>query len=179
VIPDSELILEHLDRKTSGGLTGSLSDAERADGVAFTRLVEDHLYWLMGASRWLDDAWWPHVVSGFFAAFPFPMRQIGSTLARRQVRQTLWLHGLGRHTLEEQKGFARRDLEAIAGKVGSGFLLGEKLSVYDFAVAGFLAGSLDNQPATWFSTLAREIPAVAAYAERVQAAVGVYGREKP
>ena len=46
-------------------------------------------------------------------------------------------------------------------------------------MAGFLAGSLDNQPATWFSTLAREVPNAAAYAERVQAAVGVYAREKP
>ena len=178
IVSDSELILEHLDRKTNGGLYGHLTPAERADGVAFTRLTEEHLYWTMVASRWLDDAWWPHIVSGFFAAFPFPLRQVGSMLARRQVRQTYYLQGLGRHTLEEQQGFARRDLEALAGKIGAGpFLLGEKLTAFDFGIAAFLAGAIDNTPPTWFTDVAREYTPLVEYAERVQAAVGAYCRE--
>ena len=52
-LADSELILEYLDEKTGGGLYGGLSDDERARGVAFTRLIEDHLYWILVASRWV------------------------------------------------------------------------------------------------------------------------------
>lgn len=58
LIPDSELILKHLDKKTNGGLFGNLTPQELATGTAFTRLAEDHLYWLMVASRWLNDGWY-------------------------------------------------------------------------------------------------------------------------
>jgi len=178
VIADSELILQHIDRKTNGGLYGHLSDEELADGYAFSRLVEEHLYWAVVASRWLDDAWWPNVASGFFGELPFPVRHIAPLLARRQVRQTYYQQGLGRHSLEEQKAFARRDLDALAKKVGDGpFLLGEKLTAFDFGIASLLAGALDNQPGTWMTAIAREFQPVVDYTERVQAAVGVYCRE--
>jgi glutathione S-transferase len=178
VIADSELILLHLDRKTNGGLYGHLSDEELADGVAFTRLVEEHLYWTMVAARWLDDSWWPNITAGFFASMPFPVRQLVPALARRQVRQTYRLQGLGRHTLDEQKEFARRDVDALVKKVGAGpFLLGEKLTVFDFGIASLLAGALDNQPPTWATAVIREFAPIVDYTERVQAAVGAYCRD--
>jgi glutathione S-transferase len=179
IIADSELILQHLDRKTNGGLYGHLSDEELADGVAYTRLVEEHLYWTMVASRWLDDEWWPNIKSGFFGSMPFPMRQLAPAMARREVRRTYHLQGLGRHTLEEQKDFTRRDLDAISKKVGEGpYLLGEKLTAFDFGIASLLAGAIDNQPGTWFTAVAREFQPVVDYAERVQAATGAYCRER-
>lgn len=178
IVADSELILQYLDQKTGGGLYGHLSDTELADGLAFTRLTEEHLYWTLVASRWLDDEWWPNIVSGFFAAMPFPIRHIAPVLARRQVRQTYDLQGLGRHTLEEQKGFTRRDLDALAKKVGAGpFLLGDKLTAFDFGIASFLAGALDNTPDSWMTTIAREYQPVVDYTERVQATVGAHCRE--
>ena len=178
VVADSELILEYLDQKTGGGLYGHLTDTEIADGRAFTRLTEEHLYWAMVASRWLDDEWWPNIVTGFFASMPFPIRHIAPVVARRQVRQTLFLQGLGRHTQEEQEGFTRRDLDAIAKKVGDGpFLLGDKLTAYDFGIASFLAGTIDNQPATRMGVITREYTSLVDYAERVQATVGAYCRE--
>ncbi len=179
VIADSELILQHLDARTNGGLYGKLSDAQQADGVAFSRLAEEHLYWIGVASRWLDDDWFPHIARGFFGTMPMPVRWIAPRLARREVRRTYHLQGLGRHTLDEQKGFARRDLDAIARKVGERpFLLGDEVNAHDFAVAALIAGFLDNQPATWASAVIREFPTVVDYVERVQATVGVYARAK-
>ena len=61
-IPDSELIAEHLERKTGGSVYAGLDDRQRAEGVALARLCEDHLYGLGVASRWLDDHGWPHAV---------------------------------------------------------------------------------------------------------------------
>jgi hypothetical protein len=43
----------------------------------------------------------------------------GTLIARRQVRQTYHLHGLGRHTLEEQQRFAEKDMKAIADTVAA------------------------------------------------------------
>ena len=106
------------------------------------------------------------------------MRQLVPAMARRQVRQTYYLQGLGRHTPEEQKDFARLDLAAIEKKLGDGpYLLGEKLTVFDFGIASLLAGTLDNQLGTWATALVKEFQPVVDYAGRVQAAVGVYSRE--
>jgi glutathione S-transferase len=69
-IADSELILEYLDAKADGRLYGDVSDQEHATGLAFTRLIEDHLYWMVVASRWLDDDWFHNVREGFFSNLP-------------------------------------------------------------------------------------------------------------
>jgi glutathione S-transferase len=177
-IPDSELITEYLERKTGGRVYAGLSDEQRARGVALARLCEDHLYWLGVASRWLDDHWWPNVVAGFFGFVPAVARPLVAAAARRQVARTYHLHGLGRHTLEEQKGFARRDLEALSATVpGEGFLFGDRPGIFDFTVAGMMAGFYDQQPSSWFTDLAADYPALRDYAERVQSAVGVWGRQ--
>ncbi len=178
IVPDSELILEYLDRKTDGALFAGLTPQEKAVGTAFTRLAEDHLYWTGVASRWLDDEWFPVVKRDFFESFlPRPLSGIVAALARRDVRRTYHLHGLGRHTLEEQAGFARRDLEAIAAQTSTaGYIAGARRTPYDFAVASMLAGFLDNRPATWLTRLAEDVPGVRDYAEKIQAETQVYCR---
>lgn len=177
-LADSELIAEYLDRRTAGGVFGRYSRAEKSLGWAMTRLAEEHLYWIIVASRWLDDAWWPNVVEGFFGEIPALLRPVVTHFARRQVEQTYHLHGLGRHSLEEQKGFAHRDLEALAGAIGSAdFLMGDSPGYFDFAVASILAGIYDNRPGTWLTTLAESYPDLRNYADRVQSEQGVFGRE--
>ena len=52
-LADSELILEHIDEITQGGVYKGLSAKDHAVGVALSRLIDDHLYWIMVASRWL------------------------------------------------------------------------------------------------------------------------------
>ncbi len=177
-IADSELIFEFLDEKTQGGLFGNLSAADKAQGTAFTRLSEDHLYWMIVASRWLDDDWWPNIVKGFFSGIPAIVRGFVTTMARKQVRQTYDLHGLGRHTRAEQEGFARRDLQAISDAIeGRSYIVGQQMSAYDFVVAGMLSGALDHQPSSWVTQIANEFPELQRYADGIQEEVGVFGRQ--
>jgi glutathione S-transferase len=177
VIADSELILCRLDEMSQGRLYSGLTPQQMGEGYAFTRLAEDHLYWLMVSSRWLEDGWFPNIVEGFFGFVPSLLRGFASSAARREVRKTLNLHGLGRHTREEQAGFLRRDLAAISDTVKDGrFIVGEDMTAFDFAIAALLAGLMDNKPETWVSQIASEYPELSAYAERVQEKTGVYGR---
>ena len=177
-IPDSELILEYLDNKTDGGLYGNLSPDEYARGMAYTRLAEDHLYWIMVASRWLDDSWFPNIIQGFFGAFPPLIRSMIAKLARSQVRKTYELQGLGKHSLEEQSGFARRDFQALSDAlIEHSYIVGDRLTVFDFTVASLLAGIYDNQPATWVTHIASDFPDLRDYAERIQRELLVYGRQ--
>lgn len=177
-IADSELIAEFLDNHTSGKVYAGLCPVQKAQGVTLARLAEDHLYWLMVASRWLDDDWWPHVVDGFFGFVPGILRPLASGMARRQVAKTYDLHGLGRHSLEEQQGFARRDLAALADIVPrAGFLFGDRPGIFDFTVAAMMAGIYDNQPGTWVTELAQSHGGLREYTEQVQETVGVWGRK--
>ncbi len=177
-IADSELIAEYLDEKTEGRVYAGLDATQRSQGLALARLAEDHFYWIMVASRWLDDDWWPNVVQGFFGFVPGIIRPLATSAARKQVRKTYHLQGLGRHSLEEQRDFARRDLEAMAGAVpDQGFLFGEQPNIYDFTLAGMMAGVYDNQPATWVTQMAQEFQGLRDYTERVQQTVGVWGRQ--
>lgn len=176
-IADSELIFEKLNEMSQGKLYGDLTPQEKAVGFAFTRLAEDHLYWLMVGSRWLDDDWFPNVVSGFFGFVPGFIRGFAARSAQKGVRATLHLHGLGRHTHEEQEGFLRRDLEAIADVVSAeNYIVGGRLTAFDFVVAGMLSGLMDNEPATWVSEIANGYPALRHYLERIQSEVGVSGK---
>lgn len=180
VIADSELILEYLDNKTGGKLYGALTPLEKGKGTAFLRLAEDHLYWMIVASRWLDDAWFKTVQRDFFGAFPAPVGWLVSKMARRQMRRTYNLHGLGRHTHAEQVTLLKADLAALAGQVSSeGYIAGERLTVYDFGVGSMLAAGMDNQPPTWVSEIANQYEDLRTYIERVQSGTGVYCREDP
>lgn len=175
-LADSELILQYVDRLTEGKLYGALSPRERGEGFAWSRLAEDHLYWLGVASRWLDDTWFPNIVREFFAFVPAILRPFAAGAARRQVAKTLHLHGLGRHTLAEQKEFARRDLQALSdGLEADRYIVGQRMTVFDFTIASMLSGFMDNRPDTWFSSIANEYAVLRQYLERIQAEVGVHG----
>ncbi len=93
-LADSELIFERINELSGGRLYEGLTPVEKARGMAFTRLAEDHLYWLMVASRWLDDAWFPNVVRDFFGFVPALIRGLAAGSARKQVAKTLDLQGL-------------------------------------------------------------------------------------
>jgi glutathione S-transferase len=178
IIPDSEIILQYLDQKTGGGLFGHLTPDEIGVGTAYARLAEDHLYWIMVASRWLDEDWFPNVKQGFFGNLKWPLSAIVPGVALRTVKKTYNLHGLGRHTLEEQRGFLQRNIDAIKGRLDTrDYIASDRLTAFDFAVASMLAGAMDNKPDTWVSKMLNQEPVLQAYTERVQSDVGVYCRE--
>ena len=148
-----------------------------AVGLAFTRLSEDHLYWLGVASRWLDENWFANIVDGFFGFVPGLIRGFASRSAQKEVRQTLRLQGLGRHTLEQQKGFARRDLQAISDIVSrQHYIVGGRLTVFDFVVARPLSGFMDNEPPTWSSDIANSYPNLREYVDRVENEIRFRGK---
>ena len=177
VLADSELIVYHLDELTQGRFTSALSPQQNAHGIALTRLAEEHLYWMIVASRWLDDAWWPNVVKGFFDIAPWPLNHLVAKIARRQVRQTYHLQGLGRHSDAEQHALAHKNFKALNDSLDpAGFLFGNQPTLYDFGITGILAGIYDQTPPTWINKIAEDYPDLRDYADRVQATVGVYGR---
>ena len=74
-------------------------------------------------------------------------------------------------------GVPNCDLQALEDAVPeNGFLFGDEPCIFDFTVAGMMAGAFDNQPPTWASTIVQDYKRLRAYTERVQSTVGVFGR---
>ena len=60
-IGDSSLIIEHLKATRGIDPDAGLSDRERAEALALQRMFEDHFYYVLMYSRWLDPEGWASV----------------------------------------------------------------------------------------------------------------------
>ncbi|MGH8761070.1 MAG: glutathione S-transferase family protein, partial [Burkholderiales bacterium] len=86
----------------------------RAVAWAAEKMCEEHLYFALVATRWLDDANFAKGPMHFFKAVPKPFRPIVQSLVRRKVEKTLKLQGFGRHTQAERDALAIADINALA-----------------------------------------------------------------
>lgn len=169
VVADSEFIFDYLQMRYGIDLEAGLTSQERGIGRAATRLAEEHLYWLLVASRWLDDAVWPVTQAVFFADLPWPMRRIVARFARRNVMSQLHQHGVGRHNAIESQALADADLAALAGLVDNSlFVAGDHFSRHDAAVYSVLVNIIKMEPAGWLTRAARSYPALRSYCCRVE-----------
>lgn len=140
---DTSLIIAHL--KASRGIDpdAALDAAARAQAVMLQRVFEDHLYFAIVYSRWIDPEGWRCMREPLSQLFPAPLRAFVGPTARRRVRRQLLEQGTGRHSRDEVYALAQEDLEAASTCLGDRyFFLGEQLSTIDAVAYGFLANIL-------------------------------------
>jgi glutathione S-transferase len=136
---DTSLIIQYLKSKYGDPLDKQLTLDQRALGVALQRMLEEHLYFAMTYSRWVDPNYYPAFIGTIFGKLPVFAKLFVPALVRRQVRKQLWQQGTGRHTPEEVYQFGIEDINACGQILGSKtFLFGEKPSSYDVILYAFL-----------------------------------------
>ena len=167
-IADSELILRHLKDAGQFRLDDRLTAAQKGQCVAVTRLVEDHLYWLLVDDRWLNDDVWPILKDNFFAGLPPVVKSIVPAIVRKQIRKTLYAHGLGRHSPDEREHFAERDIEALDALLGDKpYMTGETICSVDATVYGILGSIYYPAFDSRLKRIALGHPNLAAYCDRI------------
>lgn len=78
---------------------------------------------------------------------PTPLNYIMSWIVSHHLCQSLWSHGIGRHSREEIYSIAERDLRAVSQVLGTKkFLMGSKPCLLDAAVFGLVSVFLWNVP---------------------------------
>lgn len=143
VVADSTFIRFHLESKHGVNFDKGLSPAERGAAWAFEKMCEDHLYWAVLQSRWMDDENFDKGPRHFFDRVPRPLRPLVIAMVRRQVRKGLHAQGMGRHTPAQIEGLAIRDIEAIADFLGDKpYLMGDAPCGADATIFGFVTGCL-------------------------------------
>jgi hypothetical protein len=54
-------------------------------------MCEEHLYWALVATRWLDDANFAKGPAQFFKTVPMPFRPVVQSLVHRKIKKALKL----------------------------------------------------------------------------------------
>ena len=176
-INDSTTIVSYLQDKYGDKLDSHLSDADKAAGLAFQRLVEEHLYWSgVIFPRWRNM----EVFSVYLPSFVPPGQEPAPEFleAMAQYREKIWGaalgQGVGLRTDDEVLGLVRADLDALSAFLGDkAYFLGSEPSSYDATVYSTFRHIADV-PWDWAGRdYARSKTNLVAYAERLKTRVGV------
>lgn len=139
-IPDSSFIIYYLQQKYNVQLDAHLSLPEQAIAHAFTRLVDENLYWVVSHSRWKLEHNWSVLKQLFFHDLPIPLKWIVPSIARRRVIDKLNKHGLGKHTDAEIFEIGTRDLTALSDFLSDkAYFFGNQASSFDAIAYGILS----------------------------------------
>lgn len=146
IIPDSTFIRFHIERKYGFDFDADLSAEQRATSWAVEKMLEDHYYWALTHTRWIDDANFARSSAQFFGTVPAPLRPLVKSLVRRKIASSMKAHGIGRHSAEEIAELGRRDIDALATLLGDKrFLFGDKPCGADATAFAFVAESLSPE----------------------------------
>jgi glutathione S-transferase len=168
IVADSTFIRFYIEKKYGFDFDAGLTLEQRAVAWAIEKMCEEHLYWALVATRWLDDANFAKGPAQIFKAVPMPLRPIMQRLVRRRFAKTLNLQGFWRHTPAEQDELAIADIDALAILIGDkAFLMGEKPCGADATAFAFVAGFLTPVFDTQIRTAAERHPNLAAYEDRI------------
>lgn len=140
LIADSMFIINYL-RKTYGDtLDEHLSTPEKAIAHAFTRMIDENLYWVVSHARWTLEHNWPTLKKMFFQNLPFPLNHLIAFSARRKVIAALYKQGLGRHSNAEILEIGTLDLTALSDLLSNKpYFFGDKPCSFDAVAYGILA----------------------------------------
>ncbi len=172
LIPDSSLIQAYLERDYGLTADKSLTTQELAVAEAFRRMAEEHLYFVVLYSRWVDPANESIMINSVLGALPEETRKPAFLEIRRSVEEKLAAQGLGLHDPAMIYEFGRRELDAIAGYLDDkAFFFGDEPTSIDATLSGLLANILYPAFTSPLRTYAEAIPPFSDYVERFEQAV--------
>jgi glutathione S-transferase len=158
VIPDSSLIIEHLQRKHGDPLREARLDAQqRAMREAMCALIESRLYWVGYCLRWNDDAnfeaykpalrhYAEQTATPLEASLLRLIEPIAFAVVRRQCRRQAWEQGMGRFDRQQLLAQGITGWQAVSDFLADKpFMLGEQPSALDATTYGSLDSCLGAQ----------------------------------
>ena len=142
-VANSTFIRWHLEQRHGIDFDKGLTSEQKGVAWAVEKMCEDHLYWAIVDSRWAVKSNFDKGPRSFFDKAPAPLRPLIIAMISRQVKRTLWGHGMGRHSRPEIERLAVADLGSIAAVLGTKpWLMGPEPCGADATVWSFVAAAL-------------------------------------
>jgi glutathione S-transferase len=165
---DSELIIQRLAKDHDIDI--SLTPMAQV----WQRTLEEHLYWVMVYSRWMDDDAWEILKVAFFSPVPKALRGIISRKARKLAKQNLYSQGVGRLSAEDVYQRGNKDLNALNDYLSDSKFIGSNTLCHVDFFAWALLRNIDNHKMpTKLSNIASGYANLEAYCLRVEAALAL------
>ncbi len=166
-IPDSDQIRDYLEATFGLDFDEGLTQEQRGISRAVIRMTEEHIYFGLVCSRWLDDANWPTTREALFGSIPKPIRKFITGKIRKKVATMAYGQGMARHTPQEQADRIGKDIAAIEAILGdNAFLFGDRPSAADASVVAMLREITSYPNPTLLQGLVTSRPTLVAYLER-------------
>jgi glutathione S-transferase len=170
LLGDSFFIRRHLEEKHGADFSGGYGAEALARAWAIERMLEEHLYFIDGYSRWIVDRNFNAGPRQFFRKAPAPLRPLVIAMVRRKVAKAYRAQGIGRHSLADQFILAKGDIDCVETLLGDNrYLLGDTVCGADATVFAFMLGSLcpvfDSDMRRYLETR----PRITAYVRRMTA----------
>jgi len=139
IIGDSNRIINYLGKQYKTLLDAQLIEAQKKLQFLITRILDNHLYWVISYSRWQDEQYWPQFKAEFLRQVP-EMTATKLEKMREANCQKYYYQGIGRYEPEEIYLAGIEDIKAIDSLlVDHNFLFGNVVHSIDACCYGFLA----------------------------------------
>ncbi len=167
---DSDRIQLYLESEYNVEFFEGLNANQKAQSLAFIRLADEHLYWVVIYSRWMEDKNWRIIKKRFFGKMPLILRMFVPNMLRKGVRKSMTGHGIGRHDRATIYAMGAEDLTAIADFIADrDFAFGSTPTAVDAALYGQLSAIIDAPFDTPLKRAALSHDTLSAYCKRMRA----------
>lgn len=169
IIADSYFIQQHFEQQGHSTLDNWLSEQQKAFSHLISKSLDENFYWTIVYSRWMRDDTWPLIKTAFFGAMPFPLQYIVPRIARKNVKDKLSKHGMGKHSDAEIMQIAKHTLQSLSVLLADKtYLWGDKPCSFDATAYAFLANvilvDIDNP----LNVMARSFNNLVNYCQRIR-----------
>lgn len=169
-VADSEFVIDYLKKTFGDTVDGHLSADQKAIGKLIQRTLDEHCYFTLVHSRWLDARNWPLVRDAFFRPVPALLRGFVAAMMQKRVRKMIYSQGTGRHSEAEMYAQAIDDLKTVLHLLGDKpFIFGDTPCSTDAVIFSYFA-NLNTPPMTSpLHAFIESEPRATAYCERMYA----------
>lgn len=139
-IPDSEMIIDRLDKKYNVDFDAHLSEEQKHLAHTIRRMLEEASYFIVLWNRWVNEKNWPKIRDDYFSFMPPVVKKVLPNFLRKGVKRTCHGHGVSRYSKEELQTSLQKDIDAVMHFMSDEgpFYFGDKISKLDLTVFPYL-----------------------------------------
>lgn len=145
-VADSSLIIDHLLKEHSLAQLDIADPVTRATATAFKSMIEEHLYFILLYSRWIDPAGFKIIKAHFKDLFPPLIGNVFMEILRLSLTKQGKAQGIARHKRDEVYEMGINQLDALSKLLGNNaYFFENRMTYFDATVYSFLV-TIIKQP---------------------------------
>lgn len=143
---DSKVIIEQFESFAEKPMQAKLTAQEKAISHSFIRLMDEHLYWAILYSRWIDQKGahiWAEGLQNKMGMPKIAFKLILSGI-KKNIEKSIYSQGIGRHDEHTIYKLAEEDIKALASFLGGhDYCFGDEPTVMDHTLYAYVGSMIE------------------------------------